>query len=81
MGIVKTVYLDQCVVSNLAGDEPQDWRQTKIGAVPAEAVAKGAAEVWPRLHTCWTRSRALTRWVLWVGSMSQSTGRPTYTPP
>jgi hypothetical protein len=43
---VKKVYLDQCVVSHLAGDEPQDWRKTKTGAVLAEAIGRGSAEVW-----------------------------------
>jgi hypothetical protein len=43
---VKKVYLDQCVVSALAGNEPQDWRTTKIGSVLAGAIAKGSAEVW-----------------------------------
>jgi hypothetical protein len=45
-GVVKRVYLDQCVVSHLAGDVPQDWRKTPMGAVLSEASAKGAVEVW-----------------------------------
>jgi hypothetical protein len=46
MGTVKKIYLDHCVLSNLAGDEPQDWRKTIMGEVLASGIDKGEAEVW-----------------------------------
>jgi hypothetical protein len=43
---VKKTYLDQCVLSNLAGDELQAWRNTKMGEVLASGIDRGKAEVW-----------------------------------
>lgn len=43
---MKKIYLDQCVVSTLAGNEPQDWRTTNMGSILAAAMAAGTAEVW-----------------------------------
>jgi hypothetical protein len=42
----KATYLDQCVVSHMAGEPGQSFSDTKFGRVVEEAMQKGTGEVW-----------------------------------